>query len=133
MSRRKSSTQLKVVQLHSKLYPKSRQQLTSLPLGAAITVRTWGDSLTGAGILNGDTLRICRADTVNAGELAAIYTPYGLMVRLYAPHHLGFVELRPANSDYPTLCLHPNDIEIVGRVVSVKRDLRGATVKGGAR
>lgn len=90
------------------------------------THRVFDESLKGEGIRYADRLYCERADTLPAGELGIVETPYGTMARYVTLAPEGFYKLEAANPYYPTLCLSPADVRITGRVVTLLRDLRGA-------
>jgi hypothetical protein len=101
-------------------------RLLAMPEGASFRLEVCSDQLAGIHIRKGDMLRMRRADSLRSGELAAVVTPYGLMIRRYRLDPHGFVRLESDDPHNPILCLAVSDVEIVGRVVSLKRDLRGA-------
>lgn len=97
-----------------------------------ITHRVFGDALRGLGIHHSDRLYCEAASHVESDQLALVDTPYGLLPRFvtFAPE--GFVKLEAANANTPTLCLHPNEVQIIGRVVTLLRDVRGVRREGRA-
>lgn len=93
------------------------------------THRVFGDALRGEGINHLDRLYCERASELAAGELGIVSTPYGVLARFVTLTQTDagdFVKLEAANPNTLTLCLSPDDVQIMGRVVTLLRDLRGA-------
>ena len=98
------------------------QSVTLLPAGAAFQLQILDDSLTGASIRCFDLIDCERVEKLQASDspYAVVQTPYGLMVRRYYAEE-GYVRLESANHAYPTLCLAPEDVQIIGRLIRLER------------
>ncbi len=84
-------------------------------------LRVQGDSMTGAGILDGD-LALCepRQYARNGEIVAALVHQEEATVKTFFQHK-DRLELRPANSRYPPLFYAPEEILIQGKVVGIVR------------
>ena len=87
----------------------------------ALTVR--GESMTGAGILPGDTVVVRRQDTARDGEIVvALVRDEATVKRLRL--RAGRIELQPENAAFRPIVLHGDaEVRILGRVVEVRRRL----------
>ena len=87
----------------------------------ALTVR--GESMTGVGILPGDTVVVRRQDTARDGEIVvALVRDEATVKRLRL--RAGRIELHPENAAFKPIVLHGDaEIRILGRVVEVRRRL----------
>jgi repressor LexA len=87
----------------------------------ALTVR--GESMTGAGILPGDTVVVRRQDTARDGEIVvALVRDEATVKRLRL--RAGRIELHPENAAFRPIVLHGDaEVRILGRVVEVRRRL----------
>jgi repressor LexA len=86
-------------------------------------LRVKGDSMTGAGILDGDTVIVQPQGTVPDGEIAvAMVDNEATVKRLY--RRAGQIVLQPENPLYSPLEINPDarDFRVVGRVVGVLRE-----------
>jgi repressor LexA len=84
-----------------------------------LTVR--GDSMVGAGILDGDLVIVRCQSTAQPGEIVvALYGEEATVKRLRVEG--GHPVLQPENSAYPTLC---GEFEVIGKVVGLLRGYRG--------
>lgn len=84
-------------------------------------LRIKGDSMRGAGILNGD-LVICEPrQYARDGEIVAvlIHGEEATVKRFFL--HPDHIEMRPENEDYPVMCYQFNELLVQGRVVGVIR------------
>ncbi|HEX8773701.1 MAG TPA: hypothetical protein VF735_08820 [Pyrinomonadaceae bacterium] len=72
----------------------------------------------------GDRIYCTRTNNLLHGETGLVLTPYGYMVRRYYMMPEGFVMLRSLLNS-PDLCLHPSEVEIVGRAYQLVRSLNG--------
>lgn len=99
---------------------KHKQELSILPAGASFLIQILGDALTGQGIQHGDLIDCERTDTLEQGQLGLLRTPYGLMLRLYHST-ASMVRLEPANQEYATLYLPPDDVQIIARPMRLER------------
>jgi repressor LexA len=80
-----------------------------------------GDSMVDAGILDGDTVVIERADNAETGTIVVALVE-GLEVtlkRLRKRHNS--VALEPANADYETRIFGPDQVEVQGKLVGLVR------------
>lgn len=84
-----------------------------------------GDSMTGAGIDDGDIVLVRRQSDVENGEIAVVSLgDEATLKRVYKHPEKGIVELRPANPVYESIILLPEDAEnvrILGKVVVVMK------------
>ena len=86
-------------------------------------LRVRGESMTGAGILPGDTVLVERRTRPVSGQIVvALVDDEATVKRL----HLGTdgLELRPENPAFETLRPPPESCRILGRVVEVRRQIR---------
>ena len=86
-------------------------------------LRVRGESMSGAGILSGDTVIVERRTTPVSGQIVvALLEDEATVKRL----HLGpnGMELRPENPDFETLHPPPESCRILGRVVELRRRIR---------
>ncbi len=87
----------------------------------ALTVR--GESMTGAGILPGDTVIVRRQDTARDGEIVVAQVRDEATVKRLRLRE-GQVVLQPENPAFAPLVFAPDtEIRILGRVVEVRRRL----------
>lgn len=84
-----------------------------------------GDSMTGAGIDDGDIVLVRRQPDVESGEIAVVSLgDEATLKRVYKHPEKGIIELRPANPAYESIILLPDDAEnvrILGKVVVVMK------------
>ncbi len=80
-----------------------------------------GDSMIEAGILDGDTVVIERADTAENGAIVVAFVEGQevTLKRLRKRHNS--VALEPANADYETRIFGPDQVEIQGKLVGLVR------------
>ena len=86
-------------------------------------LRVRGESMSGAGILSGDTVIVERRTAPVSGQIVvALLEEEATVKRL----HLGpdGMELRPENPDFETLHPPPGSCRILGRVVELRRRIR---------
>jgi repressor LexA len=84
-----------------------------------------GDSMTGAGILDGDVVIVRSAPKVRSGEIAAVAVDNEATVKR-VEIEAGLVRLVPANPAYPALEIREGDgreVRILGRVAGIVRKL----------
>ncbi len=87
----------------------------------ALTVR--GESMTGVGILPGDTVIVRRQDTARDGEIVVASVAGEATVKRLKLR-AGRIELQPENSDFAPIVIAPDtEIRILGRVVEIRRRL----------
>ena len=91
--------------------------------GELFLLRVEGESMTGAGILAGDLVVVRQQPTVENGEIAAVLVDE-TEATVKRVHRLsgGSLELRSENPDFPPF--RPDQLRILGRVVTVVRSLR---------
>ena len=83
----------------------------------AIGVRISGDSLNGDGIFDGDVLVLnTRFGPLNIkdGDLVAVNTSSGILVKHWHKGKDGTVVLKSSNSLYDDLCYQRDEVEIIG-------------------
>jgi len=82
-----------------------------------------GDSLSGAGIYDGDYALIHLSfEDVRDGDLVAAFTPDGMLIKFLWQNYDGRVRLESANPGWPTRFYDPEDITIQGKVIRTERD-----------
>jgi len=84
-------------------------------------LRVQGDSMTGAGILEGDYVIVRQQDTAEDGEIVvALLGDEATVKRLY--RHPDHVELRP---EHPRMAsIRTSEVQVLGRVVGMVRSFR---------
>lgn len=90
------------------------------PFTADFLLRITGDSMTNAGILDGDLVAVRRQQTANNGDIViALVEDEATCKRLRRDD--GRVVLMPENPDYPPIV--PDEVAVLGKVVGVMRSL----------
>jgi repressor LexA len=91
--------------------------------GPLFMLRVRGDSMTGAGILDGDYVVLRRQDTAEPHDIVVAGLPgEEATVKTYLRRRAKVV-LRPENPAFEELVLDPSEVVIYGRVVTVLRRL----------
>lgn len=108
------------------LHQKSYRQISPIP-GAKRTdkfvgMQVCGESMRGAGILNGDYVICCTTRQAREGDIVIAETPFGPVVK-YLHQEGERVLLRSANTDFNDLAWLPEDVRVFGIVKRVERDL----------
>jgi repressor LexA len=86
----------------------------------ALLVR--GDSMEGAGIMDGDTVVIEKQNTVRNGEIAVVMLDEAATLKTFY-RESSRIRLQPGNPKYPpTFCSSDEDVRVLGRVVQVFRN-----------
>lgn len=100
-------------------------------------LRVQGDSMRDAGIMDGDLAIVRRQPTASSGSIVvALIGDEATVKTLYIRNSAGAVdssstggcghiELRPENSDYQPIVPNPDEVQILGKVVEVRRLLEG--------
>ncbi|RMG20223.1 MAG: repressor LexA [Deltaproteobacteria bacterium] len=86
----------------------------------ALTVR--GDSMVDAGIFEGDVVIVRRQAEARSGDIVVALVEDEATVKTFRRRG-GRIELHPANPRYPILTPDPGRMQILGRVVEVRRKL----------
>lgn len=82
-----------------------------------------GDSLSGAGIYDGDFALIhLNCEDVREGDLVAALAPEGLLIKFLWYDDDGLIRLEGANSQWPARYYDPADLTIQGKVIRTERD-----------
>lgn len=81
-----------------------------------------GDSLVERGVFNGDMALILLTHEIKQGELAAVRTPEGMLIKFVYEEADGRIRLESAHRNHPPRRFDAEDIEIQGRVVRTERD-----------
>jgi repressor LexA len=108
--------------------PTVRTRIVRLPKWAEesdqfVLSEVCGDSLTGAGIQDGDFALIhLNPIEIHDGDLVAAFTPDGMLIKFIWHNHDGLMRLESANPNWPTRYYDPTDITIQGKVVRTERD-----------
>jgi repressor LexA len=80
-----------------------------------------GDSMVGAGIMDGDTVVIEKQDTVRNGEIAVVMLDEAVTLKTFYRESTR-IRLQPENSKYPPIfCSSDEDVRVLGRVAHVFR------------
>lgn len=90
----------------------------STPFTADFLLRITGDSMRGAGILDGDLVAVRRQQTAESGEIVIALVEDEATCKTLRRQD-GRVVLQPENPDYPPIV--PDEVAILGRVVGVLR------------
>ncbi|OGK10744.1 MAG: hypothetical protein A2Y63_05025 [Candidatus Riflebacteria bacterium RBG_13_59_9] len=100
----------------------TEEELAYDPRAFALIVK--GDSMTEAGILDGDMLIVSPNTSVVDGDIAVVQAGgRETTVKIVYFENEGLL-LQPANSSYkPTLLKYPQEVEILGKVILVRRRL----------
>lgn len=88
-------------------------------------VRVCGDSLlhnAPVPLLDGDYALVHLNAEVRNGDLAAVRTPEGVMLKFVHYEGDGILRLESANPNYPPRRFEASDVEIQGRVVRTEHD-----------
>ena len=92
------------------------------PAEALFALRVRGESMTGAGILPGDTVVVRRQRKARSGEIVvALVGEEATVKRLRLRGKR--VELQPENPDYESIFVDPRELQLLGKVVEVRRSL----------
>lgn len=109
---------VEMVSVPSDLMPRS---------GEAFALRVQGKSMIDAFVDNGDIVVVRSQSAVETGEMAAVEVIDddgnigGTLKKFYKPEDQVNVELRPANTAYKSLYIHPSRVRVHGKVVAVLR------------
>ncbi|MDR3144761.1 MAG: transcriptional repressor LexA [Treponema sp.] len=98
-----------VIPIHRSLLPKQ---------GDFFAVRVRGDSMEGAGILDGDLAVIRKQDVVRNGEIAVVMVDDAMTLKRFYKES-SRVRLQPANPKYKTI--YSRNVRVLGRVVQISR------------
>ena len=91
--------------------------------GELFMLRVRGDSMIGAGILDGDYIVVRHQPEAETGDVVVAGIPDGeATVKTYRSRR-GKIVLVPANPDFAEIELAPEDVTIYGKVVTVLRSL----------
>ena len=94
---------------------------TMLGRGEHYALQVSGDSMTGAGILDGDTIIIRRSDTADNGDIVVALVD-GIEATLKTIHKRGEkVALEPANGAFETQIYPAGKVRVQGRLVGLLR------------
>lgn len=93
-------------------------------------LRVRGDSMRDAGIMDGDVVIVRRQPTASSGSIVvALIGDEATVKTLHVSNGngraRGCIELRPENSDYEPIVPDPDELQILGKVVEVRRFLEG--------
>jgi repressor LexA len=97
------------------------EQLTGA--GSLFMLRVRGDSMVGAGILDGDYVVVRQQPDAENGDIVAAGIPGGEGTIKTFSRRRGKVVLLPANERYQPMILDPGDVTVYGKVVTVLRQL----------
>lgn len=97
---------------------------TRHPAAKLFALRVSGDSMIGAGILDGDVVIVRRQRTANSGEIVvALVGDEATVKRLKL--HANRAELHPENPAYKVIVPDPRELSLLGKVIEVRRRLGG--------
>lgn len=88
-----------------------------------VMIEVCGSSLKDARICNGDYVLVYLTKDTREGDLVAINTPEGLLIKYAHLETDGRVRLESANKKYPPKWFDSNEIDITGKVIRVEIDL----------
>jgi repressor LexA len=92
-------------------------------------LRVRGDSMRDAGIMDGDVVIVRRQPTASSGSIVvALLGDEATVKTLHIRNGNGNgarVELRPENPDYQPILPDPDELQILGKVIEVRRFLEG--------
>ena len=106
-----------------------------LPSEELFALRVRGDSMRDAAILDGDVVLVRRHARAESGRIVVALVGGEATVKTLrlVPEGTGVrVELHPANPDFAPIVPAPGDVEIVGPVIEVRRNLDGPATSAGA-
>ena len=81
-----------------------------------------GESMSGAGILNGDLIAVRQADDAENGEIVVAYMDGETTVKRFRRDEEGRVELEAENPEFPPIAVTAPDFEIQGVVLGYLRE-----------
>ncbi len=87
-----------------------------------VAVRVCGESLKDIGVNDGDYAVVHLTGDVRNGDLCAVLSPNGLMIKFLKRHSDTTVCLESANPAYPARYFDVEDVVVQGRVVRTERD-----------
>lgn len=90
------------------------------PGGSCFVLRVDGNSMSGAGILNGDFVIVRQQKTAENGEIAAVMLNDEATVKRFYREKESF-RLQPENEEYKPI--YTDNVEILGKVVGIFRRL----------
>ena len=94
--------------------------------GDIFALRVHGESMRNAGILDGDIVLARQQESAERGDIVvALLGDEATVKTLYLRNRGGRIELRPENPDYHPLVPDPDEVQILGKVVEVRRLLEG--------
>ena len=87
-------------------------------------LRVRGESMIGAGILDGDLVIVRKQESAESGQIIVAYLEdeNGATVKRLKKRR-NRIELHPENEDYPILKPNPSQLRILGKVIEVRREL----------
>lgn len=93
-------------------------------------LRVRGDSMRDAGIIDGDVVIVRRQPTASSGSIVvALIGDEATVKTLYLEGRNGSgrgrIELRPENPDYQPIVPDPDEVQLLGKVIEVRRFLEG--------
>lgn len=97
-------------------------------------LRVRGDSMRNAGIIDGDVVIVRRQPTASSGSIVvALIGDEATVKTLYLNDGegdgngsgRGRIELRPENPDYEPIVPDPDEVQLLGKVIEVRRFLEG--------
>lgn len=91
--------------------------------GTVFMLRVRGDSMVGAGILDGDHVVVRQQPTADPGDVVVAGLPDGEATVKTLRRAGGKIVLEPANDRFEPIVLDPADVTIHGKVVTVLRRL----------
>ena len=89
--------------------------------GEHFALRVSGESMRDLGICEDDVVIIKRTSSVRPGDVVVALVNGEVTVKSFFPLRNGKLELRPANSDYPTQVYRNSEVAVQGRVIALQR------------
>lgn len=91
--------------------------------GELFALRVRGDSMVGVGILPDDVLIVRKQEKAEPGDTVVAMVDGEATVKTFRRRGRR-IELAPANPAYKPIEVDPNEVQILGRVVELRRNLR---------
>lgn len=87
-----------------------------------VVVNLVGDSLRDLGVYDGDYAVIHITQNIREGDLLAVMTPFGMMIKFVFVEDETMVRLEGASANFEPVRMEAASIEVQGRVVRTERD-----------
>ncbi|MDP2618808.1 MAG: transcriptional repressor LexA [Hyphomicrobiales bacterium] len=118
MGRIAAGTPIEAIQTHSHSIP---IPVDMLPAGDHFALEVRGDSMIEAGILDGDTVLLKRADTADSGDIVVALIDHEEATLKRLRRRGASIALESANPTYETRIFGPDRVDIQGKLVGLFR------------